>query len=230
MSDRPTLILMPGLDGTGRLFEPLTGCFPDDLRYRIAAYPPNRERSLEQMARGVVDGLPPGPIILLAESFSGLVALTLLRQRTTAIRSVIFCAAFAGSPHPLLLGVARRLPAAGKAVQALPPAVLRPFVFGRHGDRDLAMQLKRALGQVSPGVLTHRLRLMAEAKAMGRPPHAIPCHYLQATRDRMVPARAAQWFARHFAPFHLWRVDGPHMLLQTRPRECARLIASICQA
>lgn len=229
MNSDTTLVMLPGLDGTGKLFRPLLTRLHATVDHRIVAYPNDRTLSIDEMAGLVLEQLPKGPFVLLAESFSGLVALALLRRRPAAIRSVIFCAAFAQSPHPLLLGVACRLPAVGQALQAMPKAIMRPFVFGRHCHRELPRQLADALGRTAPNVLTHRLRLIAAAKAPPQIPDAIPCHYLQATRDRLVPARAAKWFARHFVPFHLRKVDGPHMLLQARPRECARLIAAICQ-
>ncbi|MBR9981640.1 MAG: alpha/beta hydrolase [Desulfatitalea sp.] len=230
MQSDATLVLLPGLDGTGKLFQPLVACLPGPVRYSIIGYPPDRTLSIDQMAGRVADRLPPGPIVLLAESFSGLVALALLDRRFPGLRAVIFCAAFAGSPHPWLLNAARRVPAAGRLLQCLPPAVVRPFVFGRHAGRALPMLLQRTLGEVAPHVLTHRLRLMADAKPPEKTHFAIPCHYLQAAQDRLVPPRAADWFARHFDPFRLQRVDGPHMLLQTRPRVCARHISIICQA
>ncbi len=52
----------------------------------------------------------PEDTILLAESFSGLVALTLLEQYAIPLRGIIFCAAFAESPRHFLLKCLTILP------------------------------------------------------------------------------------------------------------------------
>lgn len=225
-----TLVLLPGLDGTGKLFRPLTDRLPRDIPYKIVAYPPDQRLSIGGLAHRVADRLPPGPVVLLAESFSGLVALELLAQKPHAIQGVIFCATFAQTPHPLLRGPARRLPLPGRWLQLIPGPLLRVFALGRHADPRLTVSLRRALAEVAPAVLAQRLRLIARADFRMDESFAVPCHYLQAVRDRLVRPRSARWFARHFVPFHLHRLDGPHMLLQTRPRRCARLIAPICRA
>lgn len=35
-----TLVMLPGLDGTGLLFEPLVAALPSDIRGHTVAYPP----------------------------------------------------------------------------------------------------------------------------------------------------------------------------------------------
>ncbi|MCJ8501831.1 alpha/beta fold hydrolase [Desulfatitalea alkaliphila] len=225
-----TLVLLPGLHGTGNLFRPLTDRLPRDIPYQIVAYPTDQRLSIGGLACRVADRLPPGPVVVLAESFSGLVALELLAQKRHTIQGVIFCAAFARTPHPLLRGPVRRLTLPGRWLQLLPGPLLRAFALGRHADPRLTMSLRRALVEVAPAVLAQRLRLIAGADFRMDGSFAVPCHYLQAGRDRLVRPRSARWFAHHFVPFHLHRLDGPHLLLQARPRRCARLIASICRA
>ena len=73
-----TLVLLPGLDGTGLLFEPLLAALPSSIRTQVVAYPPDQSLSLAEYAALVRKLLPKGDVVLLAESFSGLVALSLL--------------------------------------------------------------------------------------------------------------------------------------------------------
>jgi pimeloyl-ACP methyl ester carboxylesterase len=51
-----------------------------------------------------------------------------------------------------------------------------------------------------------------------------PVLCLRALRDRVVPAAAADWMAAHLPQAHIVNIDSPHMLLQTRPIECAQAI------
>jgi pimeloyl-ACP methyl ester carboxylesterase len=158
MKADPTLVLMPGLDGTGKLFQPLVGSLPASIRCSVAAYPTDHKLSIRQMARRVAATLPPGPLVLLAESFSGLVALALLHQRVASIRAVIFCAAFAGPPRPLLLGAASRVPASGRLMQAAPSVMVRALGIGWPGqDRLVPRQAARWFEEGSKGWMVRML-------------------------------------------------------------------------
>jgi len=53
----------------------------------------------------------------------------------------------------------------------------------------------------------------------------LPCCYLRASQDRLVPAACSAWFERKFTRCELNEIDGPHFLLQTRPMEAAQAIA-----
>ncbi|MEO6203364.1 MAG: hypothetical protein ABIP82_09130 [Nitrospirales bacterium] len=67
-------------------------------------YPTDKPSSLSKMVAMVKEQLiTPEDTILLAESFSGLVALTLLEQCSIPLLGVIFCAAFAETPRPFRL-------------------------------------------------------------------------------------------------------------------------------
>jgi len=52
----------------------------------------------------------------------------------------------------------------------------------------------------------------------------VPACYLRATQDRLVPARCAATFSALAAEFEVITIDGPHMLLQSRPAECWQAI------
>ena len=100
-NDLPTLVLMPGLDGTGLLFERFASALPPDIQTRIIKYPQHAAR-LDEYAAVVAEALPTGRVVLLAESFSGIVALDLLRNHQVSVESVIFVASFGSTPHRFL--------------------------------------------------------------------------------------------------------------------------------
>lgn len=218
------LVLLPGLDGTGRLFERFLAALPAGLETCVVAYPDDRALSLDQYADHALAQFPEGPVALLAESFSGLVALKLLVRPRTPVRRVVFAAAFAAPPRPFLRAAAR-LPGVGRMFGAVPDFALRGFCLGsdaRAGDLE---SLRAALSKVSRDVLADRIGLVGSSRALPPRRPDVPCLYLQATADRLVPGRAALWFREHFTHFTLVAVDGPHLLLQTRPGECAREVA-----
>jgi pimeloyl-[acyl-carrier protein] methyl ester esterase len=51
-----------------------------------------------------------------------------------------------------------------------------------------------------------------------------PVLYLRASRDRIVGARLSGALTSHLPNVSITEIDGPHLLLQTRPRECAAAV------
>lgn len=215
------LVLMPGIDGTGIFFRPLLRALPPDIAPRVITYPDGGALSLAEHAGFVRELLPRNDVVLVAESFSGLVALMLLHDPPGQVKGVVFSAAFAEPLRRLLIRVATFLPGIPSLVKRLPAALLNHYLFAPRADEMLEELLCDALPRLSPAALTHRAGLVALGYPFPEERFAIPCLYLQAARDRVVPQKAADWFAEHFVNFELARFDAPHCLLQTRPRECA---------
>ena len=66
-----SLVLLPGLDGTGLLFQPLVECLPDAIEPVVVSYPPDQKLGYEELLPLVLERLPAAPFVLLGESFSG---------------------------------------------------------------------------------------------------------------------------------------------------------------
>ncbi len=220
------LVLLPGLDGTGILFRPFVAALPQHVRVKIVTYPPSTPLSLSELGDLVIEQLPSGYLVLLAESFSGLVALSLLGRIANRVRGVIFCAAFATPPRPFLLHMAAFLPMLGTIVRNTPDFLLKEFCVGPKATPDQIGLLREALSLVAPEVLAQRLSLVRSTHEFDEFP-VIPCYYIQATEDRLVLPRCAEWFHGHFERFELKRIRGPHFVLEAKPRECAELVAKI---
>ncbi len=223
-ADVPTLVLMPGLDGTGTAFGPLLERLGPAVPVVVLRYPPDRLMSIEEHAACAEAGLPRGPFVLLAESFSGLVALTLLREPRPQLRGIIWCAAFAGPPRRLLPWVGGIVARAGKRIAEAPDWVMRHFFAGADATDGQLRLLREAGRAVRPEVIAHRLRLVCRRRTFRVRRDVCPSCYLQASADRLVPPACARWFARRFDRFVLRRIDGPHALLQTRPGPCAAVV------
>ncbi len=70
-----TLVLLPGLDGTGRLFTPLRRLLEPNFRTVVISYPADCPHDYDGLSTKVVRELPKTPHVIVAESFSGPVAL-----------------------------------------------------------------------------------------------------------------------------------------------------------
>jgi len=222
------LVLLPGLDGTGRLFRSLLAALPASLRAQVVAYP-NQMLDLQQLAAHVLHQLPAQRVVLLAESFSGLVALTLLANAATRVHSVIFVGAFAEPPRPLLLRLAPVLSRAGPLARSAPSFLLRRYCLGPEANAAELNELRTALAGVSVTVLAQRLALVAKMHSFRQVPPNVPAFYLRASDDRLVPASCANWFQHRFKSCEVEEISGPHFLLQTKPRVCAEVILRIVQ-
>ena len=167
-ADVPTLVLMPGLDGTGLLFEHFVSALPPHIRTRIIEYP-KIAASLEEHAAVVAERLPAGRVVLLAESFSGIVALYLLMKHRVPAEKVIFVASFGSSPRRYLRMLLPFLPALAWSTPLIPSTAWRVLLFGGgcHSRR-----YRLAHGSRNPGesrVVAHRLKLVASAKVADAP-------------------------------------------------------------
>lgn len=224
---RTTLALLPGLDGTGIRFKPFIAALPPSLPVHVVAYPTSASWSVEEYARFAATRLPSGPLVIFAESFSGLVALELLRSRQANMKALILCASFAEPVHPWLLQLLTRIPGLGSLVRNAPDFMWKLCGTGFHVAPGQLQLLREAIEKLPSAVLVHRLRLVASQRSSLREETHVPCYYLQAVHDRLVPAHAATWFEHRFKSFHLIQIDGPHAVVQTAARECARWVADI---
>src|SRR6516225_8307668 len=97
------LLLLPGMDGTGRLFEPLLPFLPPSLVAVVLAYPPDRPLDYAELLPYVEAAIPDGQeFLVLGESFSGPLALLLAARQPPGLRGIILCASFARSPLPFI--------------------------------------------------------------------------------------------------------------------------------
>ena len=220
------LVLLPGMDGIGRLFEPFVRCLPAGLRAAVVHYPADRECSFEELADIARAAIPAdGPAIIVAESFSGLVACELLKCRPANVRGVVFVGAFLAPPRPLLIRVLSALPIGARRSGRIGLSLIGWACLGRQPAAETLDLLAAALAETHPRVLADRLRMILQPPA-APPTIDVPTCYLQATGDRLVPARCAEAFATLAAELEVIPIDGPHMLLQSRPAECWRAIST----
>ncbi len=222
------LVLLPGLDGTGLLFGPL---LPElkDMQPKVVVYPRDQPMDLGALASLVTRELPQGKATVIAESFSGLVALQILSSAAARIGRVIFVGAFAEPPRPMLLRFAPLALGSRALLRSAPAFLLRQFCLSAEATTGDLRLLREALAAVSPAVLAQRLALVGARHAFGKR-FEVPCYYLRAKQDRLVPSSAVGWFRSHFRDCEVLEIDGPHFLLQARPVEAARAIRRIVDA
>lgn len=223
-AEETTLVLLPGLDGTGLVFEPLLEHLSGEIAARVVRYPDERPMSFQEHIDYVRGQLPAeGPFVLLAESFSGPVGLQLLAEPPRNLRGVILVATFARYPSPFVLDLARWLPQ--RPLLKLFASTLCSRLLCLGGAPSEAVQLfRRALLSVRLSVLSRRLQILAELPPPPDTRFAGPCLYLQPRHDRLVPPRAAAELQRYLPQLRVEQLGGPHIILLARPAAGAALI------
>lgn len=224
----PTLVLLPGLDGTGQLFDRFREVLGPDLSIQVIRYPESGPQDADTLATWVRKHLPTAPFVLVAESFSGPVAIRLASEPPPGLAGMVLCATFASNPRPRLAWMRSFLPIL-PLFPALAPA-LGPWLFGRYGSRSLRQQVQNALTLVSSQTLKARLKQVLTQDVSGLCRRvAVPVLDLRAQEDRLVPARARRGL-EDLPQLTQASIPGPHLLLQTKPQGAVDVILGFMEA
>jgi pimeloyl-[acyl-carrier protein] methyl ester esterase len=219
------LVVLPGLDGTATLhaaFSEASGPAFDSVE--IVSYPSNLVLdyvALERLVRAKLPGA--SPFVLLGESFSGPIALSIAADPPPNLLGVVLSTTFAKSPIPLLTPLApftHFIP-----IRALPLRVLSWWLLGHWATPQLETALQNALLKVTPQVLRARAAIALRVKALAIC-HLIslPVLYLRATDDRLLSWHAGRQICEEIEHCTISDIEGPHLLLQTVPEACAHAI------
>jgi pimeloyl-ACP methyl ester carboxylesterase len=222
----PKLILLPGMDGTGKLFEPLTNQFDSTSDIEVVEYPADQSLSYPDLINLVRSAIPQSePFVLLAESFSSPLAVMCAASGPSNLKGLILCAGFVSSTvYGWRQSIYSRL--ASLILKRTPPdIVIRSFLVGPNASTALLAAIRSAISSVDSKVLAHRLRtiLTCDARAYLAKVQ-VPMLYLQATQDRLVGPSCLEEI-RHIKPqMTVEQIGGPHLLLQQEPEKSAAAI------
>lgn len=222
------LVLLPGLDGTGILFKPFIEALPDTIEPLVISYPANAKLSYGELTEFVISRLPQEKFILVGESFSGNIAYQVALRKPTHLQSVIFVATFIENPRPFLIGFHSFLSflSLNHIVLALMPSfIIRPILFGFPANIQMNNLLKQTMEQISPHVLACRLHEISKL-TQAHQPCKIRATYIQATGDKLIPARCVENFKKVFTDINIFQIQGSHCILQINPLACAEIVVN----
>ena len=217
-----TIVFIPGIDGTGILFEPLEKLLPHDVNVKVIQYPADRLLSFEENLQCVRQQVQPDQeAVVIAESFSGPVAVALVGSGQLKATCLILSATFARSPRPLLLNILSCLPMELLLKLPLPRFLLKPIIAGGEQPVDVFEDmLQRIRAMVPAKVFAHRLMVVNQTDVREwLSKLTVPCLYIQATADRAVPPSALFDFIEAVADLRVARIPGPHFILQAQPQQ-----------
>ena len=230
LNQRHTLVLMPGLDGTGKLFAPIIPLLEPHFELIIVTYPDLD--SFSDYVDCVQHQLPATPgFSLLAESFSGPVALTLMAQQPGRIGPSVLSATFARSPLAALTRMANYVPEQMFSIGALNEFCLDVFEVDEDDPSETLPLPLNVAEQIDGVLLKHRISVLSRIDISALLPGIeVPVLYLRAMRDRIVSESDAQMMQEYLPDVDRVDIDAPHLMLQTRPQQCAELIIQHIQS
>jgi pimeloyl-ACP methyl ester carboxylesterase len=227
----PTLVLLPGLDGTGDFFQPLLEALGDSVRLRVVRYPVDSAFDHATCEALVRAALPTdGPYVLLGESFSGPIAISLAAAATKGLVGIILCATFASNPRPRLAFIRPLLPYIPYHGTKSSLPLSRFLVLGRWITPAIRELHLKILSKVPPATLRARIEAVADCDvraALGRVRVPIMC--LVPKHDRLIPRSAARVIQQRAPAARVVELDAPHCLLQCVPELAAKHIRGFLQ-
>ena len=224
------LVLLPGLDGTGHLFRRFVGAAPAIVAPRVVSYPPDEPRSYAELEAIVEASVPGGPFAIVAESFAGPLALRVAAKRPAGLVAVVLVATFVRAPTPWWMRPLRRL-ARPSLFRRPPPALLvRVLMTGFDADDALVSELRASIASVRAEVIAARVQAVLDVDATeqlaGCP---VPLLYIAAEHDALLRDGIAAELVAVRPDLEVVSLPAPHLVLQTRPREAAAVVASFLE-
>lgn len=223
-----TLLMLPGLHGGAKLFDPFVAALPTSIETRIVTYPTDRIVTYNDILAQITP--PTGPFAILAESYAGPLGVRLAAAQPTHLRALILVATFARSPHPWvprwaaagLRGWMFRLPVQQQAC--------RRILLRDDGTSEQLDAGYRELFLCEPAILAARVREVLRVDVRDLIPQIrVPALYLQAARDPVVPPRAMRDFQQRLPQLEVVTLNSPHPILQRRPAQSADAVAAFLQ-
>jgi pimeloyl-[acyl-carrier protein] methyl ester esterase len=221
-----TLVLLPGLDGTGVFFADFAALLREDATFNplIISYPDDPSLGYAEIETLVRAALPKDErFILLGESFAGPLAASIAASNPPGLAALILCVTFARNPHPLL-------PLATAAIKPLPAFRVPYFIqhrnlFGKFNSAPLRAKLRSIRRRVSSKTLKARLECVARVDVTEKL-HSmkVPVLDLRARNDRVVSRASGDYIRKILPGAATADLDAPHVMLQTAPHEALAAI------
>jgi pimeloyl-ACP methyl ester carboxylesterase len=217
-----TIVLLPGLNGTKNLFQPLVDKAPNNFNILIIAFPSQESYSYQELTQYVLEKISHlnDGFILLGESFSGPLALFIAQTKPQNLRAVILTATFVSAPNIRL-------------------ACFLPWAFGfrlakficslvcKNQPKSIMTMVFKELEHLEPKILAARIQSIFAVNAQAALKDCpVPIVYFRGIRDFVVP----RWNLRKILAIRndviVNEFNTDHFLLQTAPAEAWVAISS----
>jgi pimeloyl-ACP methyl ester carboxylesterase len=226
------LVLLPGLDGTGHMFAPLLAQLPPEFTAAVVRYPHDEKLSYEELKPYVLRALPAdAPFVLIAESFSGPLAVELTATELPNLQALILCASFVRNPAPPLLRWMREFNHPWWFQFRLPREFVRYVAAMWDCEATVIDSLIENTSTVAPEVLSHRFAQVMQVDVRAALQRCqLPLLYVRATRDLLVQRHNWEEIVRLKPDACCAEIDASHFVLQHKPAAALQAIQTFLAA
>ena len=221
-------ILLPGIDGTGKMYGPLMECLPDWIAPQVMNYPTQRVISYAELTEDILQRLPvTGEFILIAESFAGPLALMLRARIPQRVRALVLACTFLTNPRPWLSIPAKWLMTDWMLSMEPSKLMAKVFVTGFEISDTMLDKAITIHKEVAPTVTRHRLYDVFNVDVRELYQKCpVPMLHLYGEHDHLILKYSAREFQRLRPDVASVSINGPHYLYQMRPQQCSKQIAA----
>jgi len=213
-----SVVLLPGLNGTEGLFNPLLEFKPDGIETIVISYPTQEKKTYRELSYYILSELETitGSYVLLGESFSGPIALFVAQSNPNGLIGVILAASFISAPQTKLL---KYLPWNFGFSLAKPIYGVRRL-FSNRKHAILLRLISKEIEKVAPKVLSHRIQLIFAVKADRALINCkVPILYLRGKHDYIVPKKNLDKIVELKNNVEVTEFNTQHLVLQSAPEE-----------
>ena len=219
------LLLIPGMDGTGKLFNPLIELLPKSLSTQVICLNLLHSEEPKEQASEIASLIGKEEIVILAESYSGSIAYHLSLISDLNIKHIIFAASFLEPPSKLAK-LSGCLPLSLIRRGFIPSFVLSRLFFAQRNNKKLVSLFLAALKLVDNSTLKQRLKTIS---SLASPTYevGVPCTYVSAKSDYLVSKKSVHIFSKLCVNINVFRAKGGHFIVQSNPLYFSKLVQSV---
>jgi len=217
-------IFLPGMDGTGELYKPFTKQL-SGIDFEVINLNHFSESTYSFLTTALVEKLNNENMVLIAESFSGPLALNIASRLGSKVKAVCICASFVSSPVGKIFSFAP-----WKMLFSFRPPkfLVKHYLIGDCDSKSLN-SFYLAIQAASASNLAARLRAVFSLRPDQLPELSIPVLYLEGTEDRLIGPQSVKKFKKKYPHSVIKKIQGPHLLMQTQPDKCLKEIEDFCK-
>lgn len=220
-SERVTLVLLPGLDGTNVFFRPLLAVLPEWITPLVVEFPPsgaNGYSDLLSLVRNTLADVQ--SYYILGWSFSGPLALMLATAEPQKVQGVVLASTFVRPPRRIFAQL--RWAAVTPTVWAIRVGKRLPVWLSRSSTDRLRQDKTETWKRVSASMIAARVRTLLDVDARGLLKSCL-CQVLcvAGCDDQIVPYHNVEEMACVRESLRVRTITGGHFAIYTNPEDTA---------
>lgn len=215
------------MDGTGHLFKWFEDAVPNTIVTKHIAYPAHATLDYPALTAHVLHQLPQDDdYLLVAESFSGPIALQIAAQHPARLKGIVLAATFLHQPLGLVGNILKPLLTNRWLYRwQFAPALTWCLCNSANCHPEVAATLSATLRDLPPTLIAHRVQSVLNVDCRE---HFCTCPQpvliLDAAKDHLLANRQI-WQMQSLRPdAAVVTIDAPHLILQCAPAAAAQAI------